>query len=60
LAVRGKPIINDATVDVAIAAGTDRVANIVSSGSDAPATTADVVSAWRYSLPLCEQHLSWI
>ena len=58
--VRGKIIINDATVGDAIAAGIGRVANIVSNGSDAPATTAGVVSVWRYSLPLYEQHLSWI
>lgn len=36
--VRGKSIINDATVDDAIAVGIDRVANVVSNGSDAPAT----------------------
>jgi len=35
-AVRGKPIINDVTWDDAVAAGIDRVADIVSSGSDAP------------------------
>ena len=36
--VREKPIINDATLEDAIAAGMDKVARIVSSGSDAPAT----------------------
>jgi len=36
--VREKPIINDATLDDAIAVGMDRVARIASSGSDAPAT----------------------
>jgi len=36
--VREKPIINDATLEDAIAAGVDKVARIVSSGSDAPAT----------------------
>ena len=36
--VRGQPIINDATLDDAIAAGIDGVANIISNGSDAPAT----------------------
>lgn len=36
--VREKPIINDATLDDAIAVGMGRVARIVSSGSDAPAT----------------------
>jgi uncharacterized protein with ATP-grasp and redox domains len=37
-AVRERPIINDATLDDAIAVGMDKVARIVSSGSDAPAT----------------------
>ncbi len=36
--VRERPIINDATRDDAIAAGIDKVARIISSGSDAPAT----------------------
>ena len=36
--VREKPIINDATSDDALAVGLDKVARIVSSGSDAPAT----------------------
>jgi len=36
--VRGQPIINDATLDDAIAVGIDKVANIISNGSDAPAT----------------------
>jgi uncharacterized protein with ATP-grasp and redox domains len=36
--VREKPVINDVTVDDALAVGMDRVARIVSSGSDAPAT----------------------
>jgi len=36
--VRGQPIINDATLDDAIAVGMDKVARVVSSGSDAPAT----------------------
>ena len=36
--VRERPIINDATRDEAIAVGMDRVARIVSNGSDAPAT----------------------
>jgi len=35
-AVRGKPIINDVTWDHAVAAGIDQVADIISSGSDAP------------------------
>jgi len=36
--VREKPIINDATLDDALQVGLDKVATIVSSGSDAPAT----------------------
>jgi uncharacterized protein with ATP-grasp and redox domains len=36
--VRGSPIINDATLDDALSVGMDRVAEIVSNGSDAPAT----------------------
>lgn len=36
--VRDKPIINDATMHDALAAGIDGVAEIVSNGSDAPAT----------------------
>jgi uncharacterized protein with ATP-grasp and redox domains len=37
-AVREKPIINDATLPDAISTGMDKVAKIISSGSDAPAT----------------------
>jgi uncharacterized protein with ATP-grasp and redox domains len=36
--VRENPIINDATFDDAVMAGLDKVATIISSGSDAPAT----------------------
>jgi hypothetical protein len=36
--VRQAPIINDATMEDALAAGIDRVADIVSSGTDAPGT----------------------
>jgi uncharacterized protein with ATP-grasp and redox domains len=36
--VRERPVINDATLDDALATGMDRVARVVSSGSDAPAT----------------------
>lgn len=36
--VRERPIINDATVEDAIAVGMDKIARIVSSGCDAPAT----------------------
>ena len=37
-AVRGGPVLNDATAEDAIAAGLDRVAAILSNGSDAPGT----------------------
>ena len=37
-AVREKPIINDATLDDALQVGLDKVATIISNGSDAPAT----------------------
>ena len=36
--VREKPIINDATFDDAVSVGLDKVATIISSGSDAPGT----------------------
>ena len=36
--VRERPIINDVTLDDALAVGMDRVARVISSGSDAPAT----------------------
>ena len=36
--VRERPIINDATLDDAILVGMDKVAQVVSSGSDAPTT----------------------
>lgn len=36
--VRDKPVINDATIDDAKQAGLDRVAKIISSGTDAPGT----------------------
>jgi uncharacterized protein with ATP-grasp and redox domains len=36
--VREKPIINDVTFEDAIKVGLDKVATIISSGSDAPAT----------------------
>jgi uncharacterized protein with ATP-grasp and redox domains len=36
--VREKPIINDATLDDALQVGLDKVATIISNGSDAPAT----------------------
>ena len=43
--VRERPIINDATLDDAVAVGMDKVARIVSSGSDAPATILSQCSA---------------
>jgi len=43
--VREKPVINDATVDDALAVGMDRVAKVVSNGSDAPATILSQCSA---------------
>lgn len=36
--VKGGPVLNDATVEDALAAGLDRVAEVVSNGSDAPGT----------------------
>ena len=42
--VREKPVINDATRDDAIAAGIDEVAEIISSGSDAPGTILSLCS----------------
>jgi uncharacterized protein with ATP-grasp and redox domains len=40
-AAKGGPTLNDATVDDALAAGLDKVAEIVSTGSDAPGTILD-------------------
>ena len=40
-AAKGGPVLNDATVADAIAAGLDRVADLVSTGSDAPGTILD-------------------
>ncbi|MFW6081678.1 MAG: damage-control phosphatase ARMT1 family protein [Desulfosalsimonas sp.] len=42
--VREKPVINDATVEDAKAAGIDKVAQIVSSGTDAPGTVLSTCS----------------
>lgn len=42
--VRDKPIINDATIEDAAAAGIDRIADIVSSGCAAPATIVELCS----------------
>ncbi len=38
LAVRGAPVINDATISDALAAGIDDIAEIINNGSDAPGT----------------------
>lgn len=43
-AVRGAPIINDATSEDALQSGLDRVATIVSSGSPAPGTLLEQCS----------------
>ncbi|MCK4314884.1 MAG: DUF89 family protein [Anaerolineae bacterium] len=40
-AVKGGPILNDATREDALAAGVDRVAEVTSTGSDAPGTILD-------------------
>ncbi|HHU75690.1 MAG TPA: DUF89 family protein [Firmicutes bacterium] len=37
-AVRGKPVINDATMEDALSVGMDKVATVISNGSDAPGT----------------------
>jgi len=44
-AVRSKPIINDATLEDAREAGIDTVAEIISSGCDAPGTILDICSS---------------
>ncbi|HZX09413.1 MAG TPA: ARMT1-like domain-containing protein [Acidobacteriota bacterium] len=43
-AVRDKPVINDAVKEEAVAAGLDRIAVIISSGSDAPGTVLNCCS----------------
>lgn len=43
--VREKPVINDVIMDDALAVGMDRVARVVSNGSDAPATILSQCSA---------------
>jgi uncharacterized protein with ATP-grasp and redox domains len=43
--VREKPVINDVTMDDALAVGMDSVARVVSNGSDAPATILSQCSA---------------
>jgi uncharacterized protein with ATP-grasp and redox domains len=44
-AVKGGPVLNDATLDDAVSAGLDRVAEVVSTGSDAPGTVLRLCSA---------------
>jgi uncharacterized protein with ATP-grasp and redox domains len=44
-AVKGGPVLNDATMDDALAAGLDEVADLVSTGSDAPGTVLGTCSA---------------
>jgi len=43
--VRDSPVINDVTMDDALTVGMDRIARVVSSGSDAPATVLSECSA---------------
>jgi uncharacterized protein with ATP-grasp and redox domains len=43
-AVRGSPVINDATMEDAVAAGIHEIARIISNGSDAPGTILDDTS----------------
>lgn len=43
-AVREKPVLNDVTYDDAVAAGLDQVADVISSGSDAPGTLLDLIN----------------
>ncbi len=51
-AVRGKPVLNDATLDDAVQVGMDKVCRIISNGADAPSTLLhlcpdDFVSAFN-------------
>jgi uncharacterized protein with ATP-grasp and redox domains len=41
-AVRGRPIINDVTMEDALEVGLDKVANVISSGSDIPGTVPSI------------------
>jgi hypothetical protein len=43
-AIKGHPTINDATIEDARAAGVDQVAELISTGSDAPGTVLDTCS----------------
>jgi uncharacterized protein with ATP-grasp and redox domains len=44
VAVRGTPVINDATIDDAMAAGIPSIARVIENGSDAPGTVLDECS----------------
>lgn len=44
-AVKGAPVINDATLEDALAAGLDEVAELIDNGSDAPGTILSDCSA---------------
>jgi uncharacterized protein with ATP-grasp and redox domains len=44
-AVRGAPVINDATIDDARAVGIDKIARVISNGDDAPGTILEATSA---------------
>ncbi len=44
-AVKGGPVLNDATLEDAVAAGLDQAAEVVSTGSDAPGTVLRLCSA---------------
>ncbi|RKY30204.1 MAG: hypothetical protein DRP67_04980 [Candidatus Omnitrophota bacterium] len=43
-AVRGKPVINDVTVEDALFCGIDKIAKVIPSGSDAPGTILNICS----------------
>ena len=43
-AVRGAPVINDATIDDARSVGIDRIAQVISNGDDAPGTILETTS----------------
>jgi uncharacterized protein with ATP-grasp and redox domains len=43
-AVRGAPIINDATIEDARSVGIDRIAHVISNGDDAPGTILEMTS----------------
>ncbi len=55
-AVRGSPVMNDATLDDAHEIGMDKVANVISNGYDAPSTIVDCCSESFQQL-FCEASL---